>query len=78
MDGLVDVYLPDLKAWRRETSRRLLKADNYTETAVESIKAMYKQIGDLSFTADGIAKKGLLVRHLVMPGKEDEGVEIVK
>ena len=39
---------------------------------------MYSQVGDLSFTADGIAKKGLLVRHLVMPGKEDEGIEIVK
>jgi putative pyruvate formate lyase activating enzyme len=78
MDGLVDIYLPDLKVWRKETSKRLLKADNYTATATESIKAMYKQVGDLSFTADGIAKKGLLVRHLVMPGKEDEGVEIVK
>ncbi len=78
MDGLVDIYLPDLKVWRRETSKRLLKADNYPETALESIKAMYKQVGDLSFTVDGIAKKGLLVRHLVMPGKEDEGVEIVK
>jgi putative pyruvate formate lyase activating enzyme len=78
MDGLVDIYLPDLKVWRRETSRRLLKADSYAETAMESIKAMYNQVGDLSFTADGIAKKGLLVRHLVMPGKEDEGVEIVK
>lgn len=78
MHGLVDIYLPDLKVWRTETSKRLLKADNYAETAMESIKAMHKQVGDLSFTADGIAKKGLLVRHLVMPGKEDEGVEIVK
>ena len=78
MDGLVDIYLPDLKAWRSETSKRLLKAENYTEAAKESIKVMYKQVGDLSFTADGIAKKGLLVRHLVMPGKEDEGVEIVR
>ena len=72
MDGLVDIYLPDLKVWRRETSKRLLKAENYTETA------MHSQVGDLSFTSDGIAKKGLLVRHLVMPGKEDEGIEIVK
>ncbi|ERF75653.1 hypothetical protein EPUS_08806 [Endocarpon pusillum Z07020] len=78
MDGLVDVYLPDLKAWHKETSKRLLKAVNYTETAMESIKAMYKQVGDLTFTGDGIAKKGLLVRHLVMPGKEDEGVAIMK
>lgn len=78
MDGLVDIYLPDLKAWRKETSKRLLKAENYTQTAMESIKAMYNQVGDLSFTSDGLAKKGLLVRHLVMPGKEDEGVEIMK
>jgi putative pyruvate formate lyase activating enzyme len=78
MDGLVDIYLPDLKVWRRETSKRLLKAENYTETAMKSIQAMYNQVGDLSFTADGIAKKGLLVRHLVMPGKADEGIEIVK
>lgn len=78
MDGLVDIYLPDLKTWRSETSRRLLKAENYAETAMKSLKTMYGQVGDLSFSADGIAKKGLLVRHLVMPGKEDEGVEIVR
>ena len=78
MDGLVDIYLPDFKVWKSETSRRLLKADDYASVAMESIKAMHKQVGDLAFTADGIAKKGVLVRHLVMPGKEDEGVEIVK
>ncbi|KAF2814711.1 uncharacterized protein BDZ99DRAFT_408058 [Mytilinidion resinicola] len=78
LDGLVDIYLPDFKVWKPETGRRLLKADNYTDTAMESIKAMYKQVGDLCFTANGIAKKGVLIRHLVMPGKEDEGREIVK
>jgi putative pyruvate formate lyase activating enzyme len=56
----------------------LLKADGYTKVAMESIKAMHEQVGDLCFTADGIAKKGVLVRHLVMPGKEDEGREIMK
>jgi putative pyruvate formate lyase activating enzyme len=45
---------------------------------MESIKAMHEQVGDLCFTGDGIAKKGVLVRHLVMPGKEDEGQEIVR
>lgn len=45
---------------------------------MESIKAMYDQVGDLCFTPDGIAKKGLLVRHLVMPGYESEGQEIMK
>ena len=78
MDGLIDIYLPDFKVWKNETSKRLLKADNYTSVAMESIKAMHAQVGDLCFTADGIAKKGVLVRHLVMPGKEDEGQEIVK
>jgi putative pyruvate formate lyase activating enzyme len=78
LDGLVDIYLPDFKVWKDSTSKRLLKTDNYTQTAMESIKAMYDQVGDLCFTPDGIAKKGVLVRHLVMPGKEDEGQEIVK
>lgn len=78
MDGLVDIYLPDFKVWRDETSKRLLKADHYAEHARESIKEMYRQVGDLCFTGDGIAKSGVLVRHLVMPGKEDEGIEIVR
>ncbi|KAF2727616.1 radical SAM domain-containing protein [Polyplosphaeria fusca] len=78
LDGLVDIYLPDFKVWRDDTSRRLLKADNYAATAMESIKAMHAQVGDLCFTDDGIAKKGVLVRHLVMPGKADEGREIVR
>lgn len=78
LDGLVDIYLPDFKVWRPETSKRLLKADNYTATAKESIKEMHRQVGDLSFTSDGIAKKGVLLRHLVMPGKEDEGREIMR
>jgi putative pyruvate formate lyase activating enzyme len=78
LDGLVDIYLPDFKVWSDATSKRLLKADNYTATAMESIKAMHDQVGDLCFTGDGIAKKGVLVRHLVMPGKEDEGREIVR
>ncbi|KIW97939.1 uncharacterized protein Z519_01523 [Cladophialophora bantiana CBS 173.52] len=77
MDGLVDIYLPDFKVWSNETSKRLLKADAYADTARESIQEMYRQVGDLCFTADGIAKKGVLVRHLVMPGKEQEGVQIM-
>ncbi|KAJ4379898.1 hypothetical protein N0V86_005082 [Didymella sp. IMI 355093] len=78
LDGLVDIYLPDFKVWKNSTSKRLLKADNYTATAMESIKAMHAQVGDLCFTADGIAKSGVLVRHLVMPGMEDEGREIMR
>lgn len=78
LDGLVDIYLPDFKVWEPATSKRLLKADDYAAAARESIKAMHAQVGDLCFTGDGIAKKGLLVRHLVMPGLEAEGARIMK
>jgi putative pyruvate formate lyase activating enzyme len=78
MDGLVDIYLPDFKVWNPATSKRLLKAEGYATTARDSVKAMHAQVGDLCFTADGIAKTGLLVRHLVMPGYEEEGAEIMR
>lgn len=78
LDGLVDIYLPDFKVWTKASSKRLLKAEDYASAAMESIKAMHAQVGDLCFTTDGIAKKGLLLRHLVMPGKEEEGQEIMR
>lgn len=78
LDGLVDIYLPDFKVWEPSTSKRLLKAPDYAAAARESIKAMHAQVGDLCFTGDGIAKKGLLVRHLVMPGLEEESRQIME
>lgn len=75
---MVDIYLPDFKVWTKASSKRLLKAEDYASAAMESIKAMHAQVGDLCFTPDGIAKKGLLLRHLVMPGKETEGQEIMR
>ena len=78
LDGLVDVYLPDFKVWTPAAGRRLLKAADYAAAARESIRAMHAQVGDLRFTADGLAATGLLVRHLVMPGLEAEGAAIVR
>ena len=78
LDGIVDIYLPDFKVWTTESSRRLLKADDYAKAARESIRMMHQQVGDLCFSGDGIAKRGVLLRHLVMPGKENEGVKIMR
>lgn len=78
LDGLVDIYLPDFKVWEPATARRLLKAADYAEHARAAIKAMHEQVGDLCFTPNGLAKSGLLVRHLVMPGHESEGHQIVQ
>jgi putative pyruvate formate lyase activating enzyme len=78
LDGLVDIYLPDFKVWNASTSKRLLKADDYATVAKESIQAMHRQVGDLCFNSQGLAKRGVLLRHLVMPGHEEEGKHIVR
>jgi len=76
MDGLVDIYMPDFKFWRRESARRLCKAKTYPEVARAAIREMHRQVGDLRFGPDGLARRGLLVRHLVMPGQTEEAAAI--
>ena len=76
MDGLVDVYMPDFKFWRGETSLRLALARDYPGRAREAILEMHRQVGPLRFGRDGVARRGVLVRHLVMPGQEDEAAAI--
>lgn len=78
MDGLVDVYMPDFKFWSSETSKRLAKAKDYPDRAREAIREMHRQVGDLCFTPDGIACRGVLVRHLVMPGQLEESAQIFR
>jgi putative pyruvate formate lyase activating enzyme len=68
LDGLIDIYMPDFKYWEPETARRLSKAGDYPERAREAVLEMQRQVGPLTFTSDGLAVRGLLMRHLVMPG----------
>ena len=76
MDGLVDIYMPDFKFWSSASASRLLKAKDYPARAREAIAEMHRQVGDLCMTVDGIAVRGVLVRHLVMPGglKESQAI----
>jgi len=67
LDGVFDVYMPDFKFWDGTYADRFCKAPDYREVAVEAIKEMHRQVGDLVLDEEGIAVKGLLVRHLVMP-----------
>jgi putative pyruvate formate lyase activating enzyme len=78
MDGLVDIYMPDFKFFSYEPSRSYLKAKDYPARACEAIREMHRQVGDLCFSDDGLARRGLLVRHLVMPNYVDESREIFK
>jgi putative pyruvate formate lyase activating enzyme len=68
MDGIVDIYMPDFKFWDVQMARQYLKAPNYPEAARRAIKAMHKQVGDLLLDENGLALRGVLLRHLVMPG----------
>lgn len=77
LDGLVDIYMPDVKFWRSETARRLARASDYSARAREAIVEMQRQVGVLRFGRDGLARRGVLVRHLVMPGQEDETAAIM-
>ena len=69
--------MPDFKFWSEETSARLCKARNYPSVTREAITEMYRQVGDLVFDHNGLAKSGVMVRHLVMPGLVEEGKEIM-
>ncbi|MDR5683590.1 MAG: radical SAM protein [Armatimonadota bacterium] len=77
MDGVVDVYMPDFKLWHREHARKYLLAPNYPDVAREVIRAMHEQVGPLRVDEDGLALRGLIVRHLVMPGLLDDTREIL-
>jgi putative pyruvate formate lyase activating enzyme len=72
MDGLVDVYMPDFKFWDPATARRLAGAADYPQVARAAIAEMHRQVGVLELGPGGLARRGVLVRHLVMPGHEEE------
>ncbi|MBP1753486.1 MAG: Radical domain protein [Geobacteraceae bacterium] len=68
LDGIFDIYMPDFKYGDSETARCLSGATRYVEKAEEALREMHRQVGDLVLDERGIAVKGLLVRHLVLPG----------
>jgi len=76
--GIIDVYLPDFKFMKRDTSIRFSRAPDYPERAAEAIQEMYRQVGDLELDDTGHAKKGLIVRHLILPGYSDESCAILE
>ena len=67
LNGYIDVYLPDLKYYTNNISKKYSNVDNYFEIATKAIKEMYTQVGPAKFDEDGIIKKGIIIRHLVLP-----------
>jgi putative pyruvate formate lyase activating enzyme len=72
LDGVVDIYMPDFKYWSGERARVYLKAEDYPEAARRAIREMHRQVGPLAIDGEGLARRGLLIRHLVMPGALDD------
>ena len=68
LDGVVDIYMPDFKLWDPQHCAKYLRARDYPEAARAAIKAMHEQVDVLRMDEDGLALRGVLVRHLVMPG----------
>ena len=72
LDGLVDVYLPDLKYRSSVAAKRYSHTENYFEFASKAVLEMYRQCGELTVDDCGIAQRGMLIRHLVLPASVDE------
>jgi putative pyruvate formate lyase activating enzyme len=70
LDGIVDVYLPDIKYASDDFAKELSGSSSYVRHNREALKEMWRQVGPLVTDKDGIAKQGLIIRHLVLPGKK--------
>lgn len=68
LEDVVDIYMPDVKLWDPDEAHRLLGARDYPQSARAAVAEMHRQVGDLQLDEDGLAVRGLLVRHLIMPG----------
>jgi len=67
LDGIVDIYMPDFKFWGPEVAERMCEARDYPRRAREALKEMHRQTGDLQVDSRGLARRGIILRHLVMP-----------
>lgn len=77
LDGLIDVYLPDLKYFDSDVSKKYSNAENYFEKASKAVLEMQRQVGK-SVIKDGIMQKGLIIRHLVLPKNTDQSIKILR
>lgn len=77
LEDVFDIYMPDFKFWEARWSEKFCKAPDYRKIAAAAIKEMHRQVGDLAIDESGIAERGLLVRHLVMPNDVSNTKEVM-
>ncbi|MGB2963402.1 MAG: 4Fe-4S cluster-binding domain-containing protein [Anaerolineales bacterium] len=78
LDGIVDIYMPDMKYSQPDIGERLSGVPDYPAANQLAVKEMFRQVGNLSLTPQGIAERGLLIRHLVLPGDLAGSMTVLK
>lgn len=78
LKGYIDVYLPDLKYYSNDLCKKYSKVNNYFENATKTIKEMYNQVGAPEFDENGMIKKGMIIRHLILPNYMQNTKNILK
>ena len=78
LEGYIDIYLPDLKYAENALAKQYSNINNYFEIATKAIKEMYRQVGNIEFDENGIAKKGIIIRHLVMPNHIENSKKVLQ
>lgn len=78
LDGLIDIYLPDFKYMNEKLAKEYSNASDYAEIAKKALAEMVHQVGEPVFDARGIMKKGIIVRHLVLPGETEDSKRVIR
>ena len=78
MEGLIDIYLADYKYRSRELAAKYSHAEDYPQVAAEALQEMYRQTGEPEFDERGIMRKGIIVRHLLLPGCKEDSKAVLK
>ena len=77
LEGLVQVYMPDFKYWKGDIARRYSAAEDYPAVAKVAIKEMYRQVGPYELDGEGLMKRGVLIRHLILPGQDLNAMDVM-
>lgn len=78
LEDYVDIYMPDIKYYEEDSAQKYSKAENYFDTAEQAVKEMLRQTKEIVLDDNGIMKRGVLIRHLVLPGHRKESMELLR
>ena len=77
LEGLVQVYLPDFKYWKPALAKRYSLAEDYPTVAAAAIREMFRQTGPYALDEDGMLRRGVLIRHLILPGQDLNAMDVI-